>query len=87
MTFVNKSPSEVHNIVFGPKKYVEQWGKKTDMLPAGAEAPEPGHADRPVRDRPEAARVRGGDDARQRLLRDAARCGSARFQGCRARPG
>ena len=32
VTFVNKSASEVHNIVFGPKKYVEQWGKQTDMV-------------------------------------------------------
>ncbi len=39
VTFVNKSASEVHNIVFGPKKYVAQWGKKTDMLPAGPKAP------------------------------------------------
>ena len=55
VNFVNKSSSEVHNIVFGPKKYLEQWGKKTDMLPAGPDRPEPGHADRPVRDRPQAA--------------------------------
>ena len=39
VTFVNKSPSEVHNIVFGPEKYLEQWGKKTDLLPAGPKAP------------------------------------------------
>ena len=87
VTFVNKSASEVHNIVFGPKKYVEQWGKKTDMLPAGPNGPEPGHADRPVRHRPEAAHVRGRDDARQRLLRDAARRRERRFQGSRARRG
>jgi plastocyanin len=39
VTFVNKSPSEVHDIVFGPKKYLEQWGKKTDFLPTGPKAP------------------------------------------------
>ncbi|HEU0057946.1 MAG TPA: hypothetical protein VFQ08_11890, partial [Gaiella sp.] len=39
VNFVNKSSSEVHNIVFGPKAYLEQWGKKTDMLPAGPKAP------------------------------------------------
>ena len=37
--FVNKSPSEVHNIVFGPKKYLQQWGKKTDLMPQGPNAP------------------------------------------------
>ena len=39
VTFVNKSPSEVHDIVFGPKKYLEQWGKKTDLQPQGPKAP------------------------------------------------
>lgn len=39
VNFVNKSPSEVHNIVFGPKKYVEQWGKKTDLMPQGPNSP------------------------------------------------
>ena len=39
VTFVNKSPSEVHNIVFGPKKYVDQWGKKTDLFPTGPKSP------------------------------------------------
>ena len=35
VTFVNKSASEVHNIVFGPKKYVEQWGKTDRHAPCG----------------------------------------------------
>jgi plastocyanin len=39
VNFVNKSPSEVHNIVFGPKAYLQQWGKKTDLLPQGPNAP------------------------------------------------
>lgn len=39
VTFVNKSPSEPHNVVFGPKKYVEQFGKKTDLLPLAPKAP------------------------------------------------
>jgi plastocyanin len=33
--FVNKSPSEVHNLVFGPKKYVQAISKETDLLPQG----------------------------------------------------
>jgi len=39
VTFVNKSASEVHNIVFGPKAYLQQWGKKTDLQPQGPNAP------------------------------------------------
>jgi plastocyanin len=39
VTFVNKSPSEVHNLTFGPKKYLEQWGKKTDLFPTGPNSP------------------------------------------------
>ena len=39
VTFVNKSSSEVHNIVFGPKKYIEQFGKKTDIFPTGPGSP------------------------------------------------
>jgi len=39
VTFVNRSPSEVHNIVFGPKKYVQQLANKTDLLPTGPGAP------------------------------------------------
>jgi plastocyanin len=39
VTFVNKSPSEVHNIVFGPGKYLEGWGKKTDLFPTGPNTP------------------------------------------------
>jgi plastocyanin len=39
VTFVNKSPSEVHNVVFGPKKWIEQWGKKTDLFPTGPNTP------------------------------------------------
>ena len=39
VNFVNKAPSEVHNIVFGPKKYLEQWGKTTDLMPQGPNSP------------------------------------------------
>ncbi len=39
VNFVNKSASEVHNIVFGPKKYLEQWGKTTDLFPTGPTSP------------------------------------------------
>ena len=55
VTFVNKSPSEVHNIVFGPKKYVEQCGKKTDLFPTGPKSPNQVTPIAPVRHRPEAA--------------------------------
>jgi plastocyanin len=37
--FVNRSPSEPHNVTFGPKAYLEQWFKTTDLLPAGPGAP------------------------------------------------
>ena len=33
VTYVNKSPTEVHNLVFGPKKYILGLEKKTDLLP------------------------------------------------------
>jgi plastocyanin len=39
VTFVNKSASEVHNIVFGPKKYIQQFQKKTDLFPTGPKSP------------------------------------------------
>ena len=39
VNFVNKSASEVHNIVLGPKKYVEQFQKQTDLFPTGPKSP------------------------------------------------
>ncbi len=36
--FVNRSPSEVHNVVFGPGKYVEHFAKTTDLFPFGPNA-------------------------------------------------
>ena len=33
--FINKSPSEVHNVAFGPAKYLQAFQKTTDFLPAG----------------------------------------------------
>jgi plastocyanin len=39
VTFVNKAPTEVHNIVFGPKKYIENLQKTTDLFPAGPNGP------------------------------------------------
>jgi plastocyanin len=39
VNFVNRAPSEVHNIVFGPKKYLQQWGKTTDLQPQGPNSP------------------------------------------------
>ncbi len=69
VNFPNKAPSEPHNLVFGPPKYVEKIAKQTDLLPAGPEEPEPGDAVPSVRHRPEAVHVRREDDARKRLLR------------------
>jgi plastocyanin len=37
--FVERSASEVHNLVFGPKDYVEQFFKDTDQQPTGPGAP------------------------------------------------
>jgi plastocyanin len=39
VTFVNRSTSEPHNIVFGPKKYIEHLQKTTDLMPTGPTAP------------------------------------------------
>jgi plastocyanin len=39
VTFVNKSPSEPHNVAFGPQKYIEQFSKKTDVFPTGPKSP------------------------------------------------
>jgi len=39
VTFVNKSSSEVHNVTFGPKKYIQQFQKKTDLFPTGPKSP------------------------------------------------
>ena len=39
VTFVNKASSEVHNLTFGPKKYIEQFGKKTDLFPTSPTSP------------------------------------------------
>ena len=37
--FVERSSSEVHNTVFGPKDYVEKFGQDTDFLPQGPGKP------------------------------------------------
>ncbi len=39
VTFVNRSPSEVHNVVFGPRKYVQALERKIDLLPQGPKSP------------------------------------------------
>jgi plastocyanin len=39
VNFVNKSPSEPHNVVFGPKAYIEGLMKKVDLFPMGPTAP------------------------------------------------
>jgi plastocyanin len=33
VTFVNRAPSEVHNVAFGPIKYMEKFSKETDFFP------------------------------------------------------
>jgi len=37
--FIERSSSEVHNMVFGPKDYTDQFLKQTDLLPVGPGAP------------------------------------------------
>jgi plastocyanin len=39
VNFVNRAPREVHNLVFGPKKYIEQLQKQTDLFPTGPKSP------------------------------------------------
>jgi plastocyanin len=39
VTFVNHSRPEAHNITFGPKKYIEQLQKTTDLMPTGPKSP------------------------------------------------
>ncbi len=39
VSFVEKSPSEVHNMAFGPKKYIEALMKKVDLFPFRPGAP------------------------------------------------
>ena len=39
VNFVNRSPSEVHNVAFGPTKYLLAFSKQTDLLPAGPGSP------------------------------------------------
>ena len=33
--FANRAPSEVHDIVFGPEKYIDKFAKQTDFFPQG----------------------------------------------------
>lgn len=39
VNFVNKAPSEPHNVAFGPKKYIEALMQKVDLFPFGPNAP------------------------------------------------
>jgi plastocyanin len=39
VTFVNKAPQEVHNVTFGPKKYILGLQKTTDLFPTGPSGP------------------------------------------------
>jgi plastocyanin len=38
VSFVNKAPSEPHNVAFGPKKYLDQFAKQHDLFPMGPNA-------------------------------------------------
>ena len=38
VTFVNRAPSEPHNVAFGPLKYIEKFMKETDLFPMGPNA-------------------------------------------------
>lgn len=38
VTFVNRAPSEVHNVGFGPLKYLDAFMKQTDLFPFGPNA-------------------------------------------------
>ena len=44
VTFVNKAPQEVHNVVFGPKKYILGLAEDDRPVPDGPGQPEPGRA-------------------------------------------
>ena len=35
VAFVNRSSSEVHNVTFGPLKYIDKFGKQMDLFPMG----------------------------------------------------
>jgi plastocyanin len=37
--FLNKSPSDIHNVAFGPQKYLDSFQMKTDLFPMGPKAP------------------------------------------------
>lgn len=37
--FPNRSPSEVHNVAFGPKKWIQRFQTKNDLLPMGPKGP------------------------------------------------
>jgi plastocyanin len=39
VTFVNRSPQEVHNVVWGPKKYILHLQKTTDLFPTSPTGP------------------------------------------------
>jgi plastocyanin len=39
VTFVTKSPSEVHDVVFGPQKWIDKFAKQTDLFPTGPTGP------------------------------------------------
>ena len=72
--FVVKAPTEAHNVGFGPVKYMDKLMKTTDLFPFGP--PNPPNQVTPFfiyGSDPPGTPYEGSDDARQRLLLDAAR--------------
>ena len=70
----SRAPTEAHNVGFGPREVHRQAHEADGALPVRpAEPAEPGHAVLHLRQRSAGDGVRGQHDARQRLLRDAAR--------------
>src|SRR5262249_45642655 len=39
VNFVNRAPEEVHDVAFGPQKWIQGFQQKTDLLPQGRAAP------------------------------------------------
>ena len=75
--FVNRSPSEVHNVAFGPAKYLLAFSKKTDLLPAGPGSPNQVTPLYPFGTEPKGGYTLRRQEPRQRVPVDAAHGGLA----------
>ena len=71
VTFVNRSPTEVHNVAFGPEKYLLAFSKKTDLLPQGPTSPNQVDPALSVRHRAEGRLQLRRGEPRQRVPVDA----------------